>query len=51
MRQATLHTHVAAGPSGVDAYAWSCFCSFKGASTDLCNALAKVQIKTDTHVL
>ena len=31
----------AAGPSGVDAYAWRRFCSsFKSASVDLCNAMA-----------
>jgi len=39
VREAALHTHGAAGPSGVDAYAWRRFCSsFQGASTDLCNA-------------
>ena len=33
----------AAGPSGVDAYAWRRFySSFKSASADLCNALAGV---------
>ena len=38
-----MHTHGAAGPSGVDAYAWRRFCSsFQGASTDICNALAAV---------
>ena len=43
IRQAALHTHGAAGPSGVDAYAWRRFCSsFQGASIDLCNALATV---------
>ena len=43
IRQAALHTHGAAGPSGVDAHAWCRFCSsFQGASTDLCNALAAV---------
>ena len=43
IKQAALHTHGAAGPSGVDAYAWRRFCSsFQGASTDLCNALAAV---------
>lgn len=43
IRQAAMHTHGAAGPSGVDAYAWRRFCSsFQGASTDLCNALAAV---------
>ena len=43
IRQAALHTYGAAGPSGVDAYAWHCFCSsFQGASTDLCNALQRL---------
>ena len=43
IRQASLRTYGAAGPSGVDAYAWRRFCSsFQGASTDLCNALAAV---------
>ena len=37
-----MHTQGAAGPSGVDAYAWRRLCSsFQGASTDLCNVLAK----------
>ena len=43
IRQAALRTHEAAGPSGVDAYAWRWFCSsFKTASNDICNALAAV---------
>ena len=43
IRQAALHTHGAAGPSGVDAHACRRFCSsFQDASTDLCNALAAV---------
>ena len=43
VKQAALHTHGAAGPSGVDAFAWRRFCSsFQGASTDLCNAMAAV---------
>ena len=53
IRQAALHTHGAAGPSGVDAYAWRRFCSsFKSASTDICNALAAVARRlctTDVH--
>jgi hypothetical protein len=40
---AANNTQGAAGPSGVDAYAWRRFCSsFKSASVDLCNALAGV---------
>ena len=40
---AANNTQGAAGPSGVDAYAWRRFCSsFKSASADLCNALAGV---------
>ena len=43
IRQAAIHTQGAAGPSGVDAYAWRRLCSsFKNASSDLCNALAAV---------
>ena len=54
IRQAALHTHGAAGPSGVeDAFAWHRFCtSFKSASNDLCNALAAVakrQCTSDVH--
>ena len=40
---ASLHTHGAEGPSGVDAYAWRRMCtSFKEASIGLCEALASV---------
>ena len=36
-------THVAAGPSGVDAYAWQRLCfSFSSASVALCNSIAAV---------
>ena len=43
IRQAAFHTHGAAGPSGVDAFAWQHLCSsFGNASVDLCNALASV---------
>ena len=43
IKKAALHTHGAAGPSGLDAYAWRRLCSsFKGASTNLCEALASV---------
>ena len=41
IKQAAMRTNGAAGPSGVDAYGWCRLClSFKGASVDLCNALA-----------
>ena len=50
IRQAAMHTHGAAGPSGVDAYAWRRFCSsFQSASTDLCNALAAVASTVSVH--
>ena len=40
---AALHTDGSAGPSGMDAYAWRRLCgSFQKASTDLCEALAKI---------
>ena len=43
IRHAALHTHGAAGPSGLDAYAWRRLCSsFKYASNSLCVALAGV---------
>ena len=43
IRHAALHTHGAAGPSGLDAYAWRRLCSsFKSASNSLCVALAGV---------
>ena len=43
IRKATLHTQGAAGPSGLDAYAWRRLStSFKGASSDLCDSLAAV---------
>ena len=43
IRQAALHTHGAAGPSGLDAYAWRRLCSsFKSASNSLCAALSAV---------
>ena len=43
IRQAALHTKAAAGPSGLDAYAWIRLCSsFKSASNCLCIALAGV---------
>ena len=43
IHQAALHTQDAAGPSGLDAYAWRRICSsFKSASNNLCKALASV---------
>ncbi len=43
IKWASLHTHEAAGPSGVDAYAWRQICtSFGDASVTLCGALASV---------
>ena len=43
IKRASLHTHGAAGPSGVDAYAWRRICtSFGDASVTLCGALASV---------
>ena len=52
IQQAAIKTQGAAGPSGIDAYAWRRFCSsFKGASTDLCNALAGVARRLCTSVV
>ena len=49
IRHAALHTQGAAGPSGVDVYAWRRLCSsFKNASNDLCNALAAVACRLCT---
>ena len=43
IRHTALHTHGAAGPSGLDAYAWRRLCSsFMSASNSLCIALAGV---------
>jgi len=43
IKRAALHTHGAAGPSGVDAYCWRRMCtSYKEASAGLCSALASV---------
>jgi hypothetical protein len=43
IKQVAMRTNGAAGPPGVDAFAWRCICSsFKSTSTDLCNALASV---------
>ena len=43
IRHAALHTHGAAGPSGLDAYAWRRLCSsFMSASNSLCIALADI---------
>ena len=50
--QAALRTQGAAGPAGLDAYAWRRMCtSFKSASRDLCQALAAVGRRIcTTHV-
>ena len=41
IRSTSLNTHGAAGPSGLDAYAWRRLCtSFKSASNSLCESLA-----------
>lgn len=43
IKLATIHTHGAAEPSGVDAYAWQQMCtSFGDASASLCDILASV---------
>ena len=42
IRWPALHTHGAAGPSGVDAYAWRLCSSLGYASVALCNTLATV---------
>ena len=43
IKWAALRTHGAAGPSGVDAYAWFRLCSsFGSASVTVCNPLAAV---------
>ena len=39
IRQVALHTHGAAGPSGLDAQTWRCRSSFKSASTNSCNSV------------
>ena len=43
IRNAALHTHGAAGVSGLDATGWRRLCcSFKGASQDLCKAISSL---------
>ncbi len=43
IRRAALRTNGSAGPSGLDSSGWQRLCSsFKGASVDLCNAVASV---------
>ena len=43
IKLAVFHTHVASGPSGVDAYSWRRLCSSFGcAPVSLCNSLAAV---------
>ena len=45
-------TQGAAGPSGLDAYAWRRFCSsYKSASVDLCNALAAIARRLCTSIV
>ena len=52
VKWASLHTHGAAGPSGVDAYAWRRMCtSFKEASAGLCKALASVASRLCTSLI
>ena len=51
IRQASLHTQGAAGPSGVDAHAWRRLCSsFKSASHNLCFLLTSVAKRIATYV-
>ena len=50
IKWAALRTHGAAGPSGVDAYAWRRLCSsFGAASVALCNSLAAVARRLCVH--
>ena len=52
VKRASLHTHGAAGPSRVDAYAWRLMCtSFKEASVGLCEALASVAHHLSTSLV
>lgn len=52
IRQASLHTQGAAGPSGVDAHAWRRLCSsFKSASHSLCSSLAGVTKRIATTLV
>ena len=52
IRQASLHTQGAAGPSGVDAHAWRRLCSsFKSASHSLCSSLASVTKRIATTLV
>ena len=45
-------TQGAAGPSGLDAYAWRRFCSsYKSTSVDLCNALAGIARRLCTSIV
>ena len=52
IRPAALSVNGAAGPSGLDSHEWRCLCtSHKGASRDLCAALASVAVMVcTTHV-
>ena len=52
IRSTSLHTRGAAGPSGLDAYAWRRLCtSFKTASHALCHALALTARRLCTTLL
>ena len=52
IRNAALHTHGAAGLSGLDAYDWRRLCSsFKSNSHDLCKALAAVGRRLCTSII
>ena len=49
VRTPALRTQGAAGPSGLDAHCWRRLCtSFKGASNDLCNSIAKLAVRLCT---
>ena len=49
IHSAALRVNGAAGPSGLDSHAWRCLCtSRKGASRDLCAALASVAVRVCT---
>ena len=52
IRNAALHTHGAAGLSGLDAYAWRRLCSsFQSLLHDLCKALAAVGRRLCTSII
>ena len=50
IRRAALRCGGSSGPSGLDAHAWQRICtSFKGSSTELCNALALLAQRISTQ--